>query len=90
MHRFQATVERGGEGGAWMLLMIPRAVSDVFGVRGRLSVVGTVNGFPIQTSIFPNGDGTHHLMFNKAMQKGAAATAGDVVDVELKAAPKKK
>ena len=85
MHRFEATVERGGEGGAWMLIMIPRSVSEALGSRGRISVVGSVNGFPIKSSIFPNGDGTHHLMFNKAMQRGANATAGSRVVVELEA-----
>jgi hypothetical protein len=85
MHRFEATVERGGEGGAWLIIMIPRSVSEALGSRGRIAVAGTVNGFPIKSSIFPNGDGTHHLMFNKAMQKGANATAGSVVAVELEA-----
>jgi hypothetical protein len=87
MHRFEATVERGGEGGAWMLIMIPRSVSEALGARGRVSVVGAVNGFPIKTSIFPNGDGTHHLIFNKGMQQGANATAGSRVAVELEAVP---
>jgi hypothetical protein len=89
MHRFEATVQRGGEGGAWLVIMIPRPVSEALGSRGRISVVGTVNGFPIKSSIFPNGDGTHHLMFNKAMQKGANAAAGSLVVVELEAAAKK-
>ena len=89
MYRFEAIVQRGGEGGAWMLLMIPRSVSEAFGSRGRISVVGSVNGFAIKSSIFPNGDGTHHLMFNKAMQQGANATEGSVVVVELDAAPRK-
>jgi hypothetical protein len=88
MHRFKARVERGGEGGAWMLIMIPRSISEALGARGLVSVVGAVNGFPIKSSIFPNGDGTHHLMFNKSMQKGADATAGSLVDVELEVVPR--
>jgi hypothetical protein len=89
MYRFEATVERGGEGSAWLLIMIPRDVSEALGCRGRISVVGTVNGFPIKSSIFPNGDGTHHLMFNKAMQKGANASGGSRVVVELEAVSRK-
>jgi hypothetical protein len=87
MYKFEAKVERAGEGGAWMVLMIPRDVSEGLGSRGRVSVRGTVNGFPIKTSIFPNGDGTHHLMFNKAMQKGAGAAEGSTVMVELEPVP---
>lgn len=69
-----------------MLIMIPAAVSEAMGSRGRVSVTGKINGFPIKTSIFPNGDGTHHMMFNKAMQAGAKATNGDSVLVEIEAA----
>ncbi|HRQ71966.1 MAG TPA: DUF1905 domain-containing protein [Phycisphaerales bacterium] len=86
MHTFKAKVEQAGEGGAWMVVNVPRKVSEAFGTKGRVSVVGTVNGFAIKTSIFPNGDGTHHFMFNKAMQQGANATAGDTVCVELERA----
>jgi len=71
-----------------MLIMIPRSVSEALGSKGRISIVGSVNGFPIKSSIFPNGDGTHHLMFNKVMQKGANATDGSVVAVELESAAK--
>lgn len=89
MPTFEAEVQRGGEGDAWMLLMIPKSVSEALGSRGRISVVGSVNGFPIKTSIFPNGDGTHHMMFNKTMQKEAKATAGSLVNVALERAPGK-
>ena len=44
---------------------------------------GTINGFPFRSSIFPNGDGTHHLMINKAMKAGAKAGNGDTVSVVL-------
>ncbi len=87
--KFKTKVIRGGEGDAWMLVMVPSRVTKALGSLGRISVVGEVNGFPIKTSIFPNGDGTHHMMFNKVMQKGAKATAGDTVEVELERAPGK-
>jgi len=35
------------------------------------------------TSIFPNGDGTHHMMFNKAMQKAAGTRPGDTLTMSL-------
>lgn len=37
----------------------------------RVPIVGTVNGFPIRTSVFPRGDGTHFMMVNKAIRDGA-------------------
>jgi uncharacterized protein YdeI (YjbR/CyaY-like superfamily) len=42
-----------------------------------------MNGFPFRSSLFPNGDGTHHMMVNKAMKTGAQAQAGDTVRVVL-------
>lgn len=88
MQRFKAKIQRGGEGDAWMVLMVPRAISEALGSRGRISVVGSVNGFPIKASLFPNGNGTYHMM-NKTTQKGAKAIEGSVVTVELERAPGK-
>ena len=89
MLEFKAAVEHAGEGDAWMIVKTPKHTSEALGSKGRVSVVGTVNGFAIKTSVFPNGDGTHHFMFNKAMQKGASATAGDTVVVRLERDPDK-
>jgi hypothetical protein len=81
--RFEARVQGDGPNGAWARIHLPIDVPRVFGTKSRLSVRGTLNGFPFRSSIFPNGDGTFHLMFNKAMQAGAQATAGDVVAVVM-------
>ncbi len=83
MHRFEATVEQAGNGGAWLLVRIPPAVSDILGPRGRVPVAGCVNGFAFKSSLFPNEGGSHHLMFGRNLQKGARA--GAVVQVELEA-----
>jgi hypothetical protein len=81
--RFEAMVEGVGPNGAWARIHLPIDVPSVFGTRSRLSVRGTVNGFPFRSSIFPNGDGTFHMMFSKAMQAGAGAAAGDAVAVVM-------
>jgi hypothetical protein len=81
--RFEVKVQGEGPNGAWARIHLPIDVPRVFGTKSRLSVRGTVNGFPFRSSIFPNGDGTFHMMFNKAMQAGAQATAGDVVAVVM-------
>jgi len=46
-------------------------------------VRGTINGFPFQNSLKPEGDGTHTMMVNKELRDGAKALAGDTVDVVL-------
>src|SRR4051812_2654194 len=80
---FKARLVPMGEGGAWKCIIIPFDVPETFGTRARISVQGTINGFPYQTSIFPMGDGRFMLMINKAMQKGANAKDGDEVKVTM-------
>jgi hypothetical protein len=81
--KFETKLVPMGEGEAWVGLIVPFSVPEVFGTKARVSIKGTINGFAIQSSLFPNGDGTHMLMVNKAMQQGAKAAAGDTVRVVL-------
>jgi hypothetical protein len=80
---FDAKLVPMGENNAWTGLIVPFSVQEVFGTKARVSIKGTINGFPIQSSLFPNGNGTHCLMVNKTMQQGAKVTTGDKVRVLL-------
>lgn len=84
---FKGTLEPSD---GWVCLVLPKGVSEKLGSRSRVPIVGTVNGFPIRTSVFPRGDGTHSLMVNKAMQDAAGVRLGDRVTVvlEVDAAPR--
>jgi len=46
-------------------------------------VKGEINGFPFRTSLFPTREGTHFLLVNKRIQKGAQAGVGKTVRVRL-------
>jgi Domain of unknown function (DUF1905)/Bacteriocin-protection, YdeI or OmpD-Associated len=89
-HKFEAKLQGKGPGSAWTFLPIPFDVQKAFGSKARVPVVGTINGFPFRNSLMPEGDGTHSMMVNKELQKGAGATAGDTVAVviELDKAPR--
>jgi hypothetical protein len=80
---FETKLVPMGEGNAWTGRIVPFSVEEVFGTKARVSIKGTINDFPIQSSLFPNGDGTHMLMVNKAMQQGAKVKTGDKVRVAL-------
>jgi hypothetical protein len=69
--------------GAWTFLRAPFSVEEVFGSRARVPIKGTINGFAFQGSLFPMGNGTHCLMVNKTMQKGAGAKPGDTVHMVI-------
>ena len=80
---FKAKIEGAGPGGAWTRVHLPFDVERAWGSRGRVPVKGTINGFAFRSSIFPNGDGTHHMMVNKAMKEGTAVGAGDAVSITI-------
>lgn len=69
--------------GSWTKVDLPFDARRAFGSRGRVSVKGTINGFAFRTSIFPNGDGTHHMMVNKAMKEAANSRAGKTVRITM-------
>ncbi len=81
--KFKAGVEEMSDKGSWAMVRFPLNVSKKLGTKARVSVKGSVNGFAIRTSAFPNGDGSHHIMFNKEMRAGAKADIGDTVLVEV-------
>ena len=83
--KFRAKAEGAGPNNAWCYIAVPFDVSKVWGTRGRIAVQGTINGFPYYTNIQPM-DGRHLLTFNKQLQAGAKAKAGDTVTVVMEPA----
>ncbi|MBL8746351.1 MAG: DUF1905 domain-containing protein [Phycisphaerae bacterium] len=81
--KFKAGIERMSDEGAWAMVRFPLNVSKRLGTKARVAVKGSINGYAIRTSAFPNGDGSHHIMFNKEMRAGTKADIGDTVLVEV-------
>ena len=46
-------------------------------------VEGTINGFPFRAALEPNGEESHSLRVNQALQDAAGADPGDMVTVEI-------
>jgi uncharacterized protein YdeI (YjbR/CyaY-like superfamily) len=80
---FSAPLERLRSGLGWVIVRVPIDVAAVWGNGGRLKVRGDINGFPFRTSLFPTREGTHFVLVNKRMQKGAQAYVGKTVFVRL-------
>jgi hypothetical protein len=83
MKQFKTRLTSRGPGSAWTFLEVPFSAEKEFGSKARIPVSGTMNGFAFQNSLMPNGDGTHSMMVNKALQAGAKAAAGDLVSVAM-------
>lgn len=83
---FKATLERlEGNSSAlqWVIARIPFDVRKQWGTGARFKVKGDINGFAFRTSLFPVRGGTHFLLVNKQMQKGAKVTVGRVAQFHL-------
>lgn len=80
---FSAPLEPLRSGLGWVIVRVPLDVAAIWGKRGRLPVKGEINGFPFRTSLFPTREGTHFLLVNKHMQKGAHANIGTTALVRL-------
>jgi hypothetical protein len=63
---------------------VPAAVSRAVGVRGHVSVVGTVNGVPWRGTISPKGGGRHRLMLHAEVRRDAGVELGGRVDVRIR------
>jgi len=69
--------------GAWAFLVLPKVASDTLPRRGRTSVEGTINGHPFQATLDPDGQLSHWLKVSKELQEAAAASPGDMVEVQV-------
>jgi hypothetical protein len=79
--RFHARIE-GKEAGVVAAITPPVDVIEWFGMRGRVPIRGTINGFAFRSSLMPMG-GCHMMPVNKALRKGAGAEPGDLVEVVM-------
>ena len=81
--RFRATLRPTSKSGSWTILTLPKNASAKLPSRGMTSVEGTINGFLFQTTLEPDGKGSHWLRVNRKMSEAAGANAGDVVTLEI-------
>lgn len=83
--RFKATLLRPAtpKGATWSFLILPAAASAKLPARGPVTVDGRVNGQPFQTTLDPDGQGSHWLKVPRALREGAEAAVGDTVTVEV-------
>ena len=74
---------RAGKDDSWAFLVLPKAVSDTLPRRGRTSVQGTINGYPFQATLDPDGQLSHWLKVSHALREAAGANMGEVGTVKM-------
>ena len=67
----------------WVFLCFPKEQSAKLPRRGRTTVAGTVNGHGFQARLEPDGQLSHWLRVDPALQAAAGAVAGDWVSLQL-------
>ncbi|MDQ6938584.1 MAG: YdeI/OmpD-associated family protein [Verrucomicrobiota bacterium] len=89
--RFKAKLVRPAESektGSWTFLILPKEASAKLPSRGITPVKGTINDFPFQASLEPDGQKSHWLKVDRKLSKSAGADAGDIVTLEIASAGK--
>jgi uncharacterized protein YdeI (YjbR/CyaY-like superfamily) len=81
--RFEARLERMRSRLNWIIIHIPFDAAKLWGTRGQIKVKGEINKFAFRTSLFPTREGSHILLVNKRMQKGARAVEGSVARFQM-------
>ena len=84
--RFSATLFRpaaAAKAGSWTFLTLPKDASEKLPTRSMTSVEGTINGFPFQATLDPDGQGGHWLKVERKLREAAGAEAGDLVTLEI-------
>ena len=76
--RFSAPLSKIG---SWTILRLPKIASLKLPSRGMTMVEGTINGFPFQTPLEPDGRGSHWFRVDKIMPNIAV---GDTVRFEIR------
>jgi len=89
--RFKAKLfrpEESGKDGSWTFLILPKKASAKLPSRGITAIEGTINGFPFQAALEPDGQKSHWLKVDRKLREGAGADAGDIVALEIAPAGK--
>lgn len=73
---------------ASLVLTLPKTASAKLPSRGMTSVEGTINDFPFQTVLEPDGKRSHILRVDKKMREAIGANVGDVVTLVITPAKK--
>ena len=65
-------------------LDVPAQVSDAFGLRGHVPVVGTADGAELTATLVLVSGGRHRLFLNGAVRGAVGMGAGDAVEIRIR------
>ena len=89
--RFKTKLLRPAEsekGDSWTFLILTKAASAKLPSRGMTAIEGTINGFPFQAVLEPDGQKSHWLRVDRKLREAVDAEEGDVITLEIAPAAK--
>lgn len=80
---FDGVLVAGGPGRRWACVKVPVFVPGLFGRRGRIPVLGTVNGHRFRAAIHSGSDGGFFVVVPRSACAAAGIATGDRVAITL-------
>ena len=84
MQQFHTTLQSiNGATSPIVIAVVPFDIEAVFGVKNRVDVRGTIDGYTFERTLLPLGDGRHYFMLNVKILKAIRKKMGDDVYIEI-------
>jgi hypothetical protein len=71
------------DGESWTFLILPATASAKLPTRSMTAVEGTINGFPFEAVLEPDGQKSHWLKVPQKLSEAAGIAVGDTVPLEI-------
>lgn len=84
--RFKAKLlcpAKPGDDTSWAFVVLAKEASEKLPRRGKVTVVGTINGHFFQATLDPDGQLGHWLKVGKDLQMAAGMKVGDIISLEI-------
>lgn len=81
--RFEGVLEKRVKIGGGHFVRVPSRVTKFFGTKGRVRVLGTMNGEAIDRALIPDGEGGHEIIIGTDVRKKTKSVEGGKVVIEI-------
>ena len=84
MQRFKTILESiNGATSPIVIALVPFDPGAIFGVKNRVDIRGTIDGYAFERTLLPSGDGRHYFMLNAKILKAIRKKMGNEVSIEI-------